>query len=253
MATVNTKNHDSKKISAEEKKRAAKEKKLAAEIARRSKLFKAASKEEKRVLIAKDVIAQIRANRYLVRTGTWAELYNKTGTNLFNRFLQTESRVSYPLDAPSDKRPEKDAQVQSLFLDGTVATCECCALGGIMMSCTLYNNNQTLHDFCDNDSHVGDVVNDKEKFANGLHRIFSRQQLALIECAFEGGKGGFSAVLDDYFDDEEDFFTVDPLLANLPRETLTRAVSYADKYPVPENRMIAIMRNIIKNNGTFKP
>lgn len=210
--------------------------KLAAEIARRTKLFKAASPAQKRVLIAKDVIAQIKANRYAAKTGTWVALYNKNA-----------KKIDF---GPYSAASRKNAQVQSLFLSGDVAKCECCALGGVMMSCTLYNNNQTLADFYEYDCDVGAVVGYGDKFSNGLHRVFSRQQLALIECAFEGGRGGFFVSLNPTSTCTP---VVDPLLQNVPRDTLARAIDYAKKYATPEKRMIAIMQNIIKNDGTFKP
>ena len=117
-----------------------------------------------------------------------------------------------------------------------------------MMACTLYNNNQTVEDLA-SDSNIGRNVRHGNEFSNGLHRFFSRQQLALIECAFEGGHGEF--FVSSACGGPPHATT--SLLRNVPRNTLQRALDYEDAYPKADKRMLAIMRNIVKNNGTFRP
>jgi len=215
------------------------QKKLEQEIAKRKAKFKKASPAQKRVLIAKDVIAQVKAKRFIATAGRWAILRDKRGKNIALSF--TETPVA------------NDAQVQSLFLSGAVATCECCALGGIMLSCTLYNSNQTVKDFSAV-AGIGARVARGDKFSNGLHRFFSQKQLALIECAFEGGKGEFGiAIRFDYLNFSDPIVIVADLLKTVPRDTLKRAVGYMTQYPAADKRILAIMQNIIKNKGTFKP
>jgi hypothetical protein len=208
----------------------AKARKVAAEIRRRNKVFTAASPAQKRVLIAKDVIKQIKAKRFIAAQGSWLWLGDKYGNNIAGPFVG---------------EAEPSTQIQAMFLSGAAPTCECCALGGIMMACTLYNNNQTVEDLAA-DSNIGRNVRLGNAFSNGLHRFFSRQQLALIECAFEGGRGEFFVNLDSTFSRSS-------LLQNVSLNTLNRALDYEKAYPKADKRMIAIMRNIVKNNGTFKP
>lgn len=83
--------------------------------------------------------------------------------------------------------------------------------------------------------------------ANYLERWFSLSQLALIEAAFEGVFYGL--FITNYL--------------KVGHEEIDAAIAFAEKRgPTPtakknarvyERRMVAIMKNIIKNNGTFKP
>lgn len=227
---------------------AAKEKKLAAEIARRNKLFKAASKQEKRVLIAKDVIAQIRANRYTPKSRTWLNMWTQSGKFIdpyeLARTDYTEL-TSADLSRTGGLNPED--QTRDAFLRGDISKCSCCALGGILMSCTLYNDHQKLKNV-DRDTDIEEIIALDEGFTNGLHKFFSRQQLALIECAFEGGRGWFLA-----FREGNRVAADNALLQNVPKTTLLNALKYKRKYRSTSKRMITIMQNIIRNNGTFTP
>jgi hypothetical protein len=209
----------------------AKARKVAAEIRRRNKVFTAASPAQKRVLIAKDVIKQIKAKRFIAAEGSWLHLVDKYGNN-----------IAGPLVGEADR----STQIQAMFLSGDAPTCECCALGGIMMACTLYNNNQTVGDLAA-DLNIGRNVRCGTAFSNGLHRFFSRQQLALIECAFESGRGEF------YVNFDSTTYSRSSLLQHVSRNTLNRALDYETAYPKTDKRMIAIMQNIVKNNGTFRP
>jgi hypothetical protein len=218
------------KIKKKTSKALAKARKVVAEIRRRNKVFTAASPAQKRVLIAKDVIKQIKAKRFIAARGSWLRLYDKYDNNIAGMFGQIL---------------EPDTQIQAMFLSGAAPTCECCALGGIMMACTLYNNNQTVEDLT-SDSNIGRNIRRGTAFSNGLHRFFSRQQLALIECAFEAGRGEFFVNLDSTFSRSS-------LLQNVAFNTLNLALDYEKAYPKADKRMIAIMQNIVKNNGTFRP
>lgn len=201
------------------KKPLTKAQKLKREIDKRNKLFAAAGPEAKRVLIAKDVIAQIKAGRYKATTQAWVrptieniDDYYGIGTNLVNAF-------GY------------DAPVRELFLSNKIQSCDCCALGAMFMSCTLYNNNQTAENF-DNEVDWGfdERVEGFMGFSNGLHKFFSRAQLKLIEAAYEGGNGAFEA-----------------------QRSKRKVYAWIDKLSDNKKRLVAIMENIIENNGTFVP
>ena len=175
------------------------------EIDRRNKQFKGASNAQKRVLIAKDVIEQIKAKRFIPESGTWVD-FNKQCDTL----LETDS-------------------IQEKFLDKTIKDCNCCALGGLMMSCTLFNNRETVSDIEEHFEAIGDNIDYGTKFHNKFDKIFSRSQLLLIEKCFEGGVGYFS----DY--NHCDF------------------EGYRSQFKNATAALIGIMENIIKNKGTFKP
>jgi hypothetical protein len=99
------------------------------------------------------------------------------------------------------------------------------------MSCTLYNNKTTVEDFVEEISwDFGEIV-DNGQFKNQLTSFFSRAQLKLIESVFESEDGVFDVGTDDR------------------KRDLVAAWSH--KFRQPEERLVAIMQNIIRNKGTF--
>jgi hypothetical protein len=168
--------------------------------------FKKATKAQKRVMIAQDVLAQLKAKRYVAESGCWVRIhYNPTTV------AETDS-------------------VQELFVEKKIESCDVCALGGLFMSCTNFNNNTLLVDLDDVSEDLGALVDVEEKLSNKLNSIFTTNQLKLIETYFEANDGFFL----DY--DEED-----------------RAEAFYNKHPSDKKRLQLIMENIVENNGTFVP
>ncbi len=205
------------------------------EIARRNKIFSAATAAEKRVLVAKDVIAQIKLKRVVPASGVWID-----------------PKRYEPLNLVGDETVAAQS-IQRDLLTGELDRCSCCALGAVFVSCTLFNNQTTVKDLDNARFGLGDSVEEDEKLSNGMNRVFSRAQLALIEQAFESGHGQFGLDLGadedvdsvDLGDDE----AVDSVVPAATRKLLL----WQKKYPDDKDRLIAIMKNIIENNGTFKP
>ena len=189
------------------------------EIARRNRKFKAAVAAERRVLIAKDVIAQVKAGRFKVASGNWVAPLTRSGSDL------------------SVDRFEGDESVQKLFLEGDIPKCECCALGAMFMSCTLYNNKTTAIELEDVRFSFSDYV-EEGSFTNGLSKFFSKDQLKLIESAFEGNVGHF----------ELDVGILEGVELDGDKTS-----KWMDRLPNDKKRLVAIMENIIKNKGKFVP
>jgi len=168
--------------------------------------FKKATKAQKRVMIAQDVLAQLKAKRYVAESGCWVRIhYNPTTV------AETDS-------------------VQELFVEKKIESCNVCALGGLFMSCTNFNNNTLLVDLDDVSEDLGALVDVEEKLSNKLNSIFTTNQLKLIEMYFEANGGYF----ENY--DKEDHIQ-----------------AFYDKYPSDKKRLQLIMENIVENNGTFVP
>ena len=217
-------------------------KQIEREIAKREAIFKKASATQKRVLIAKDVIAQIKAKKIKPESGTFVSVEKVKGFISSTEADRRYGSYNYSMDRLSDSEGS-DADVRHLYLENTIQQCSCCALGGMFMSCTLYNNNTTV----DNLSYAGDDIGnmlyeDSEpgSLSNGLDKFFSVAQLRLIEQTFEGDNGVVNSGMDS--DTGE---VIDPFSP--------RAAAFYEKYKKPKDRLIAIMQNIVKNNGTFKP
>ena len=81
---------------------------------------------------------------------------------------------------------------------------------------------------------LGEVINsiDYDEHGYRLDKIFSPAQQKLMEFAFEGGRGYFNA--DD-----------------IPANQIAKLDRFYLKYPDETDRLRAILKNVIKNNGKF--
>ncbi len=159
------------------------------EIEQRNAAFAEKTPKEKAVLIAQDVIKMLRIKRIYAQTGDYfSSSLNKKGVG------------------------KNNAREEFLGLFSNNESCSCCALGAVMLSCTLFANNETYSQF------YREVGETSGYFENGLHEIFSTEQLQLIERSFEGWWGYYY---------------------------------YSTKYNDSNERLEAIMQNIIDNNGAF--
>lgn len=180
--------------------------------------FKKATKAQKRVLIAQDVLAQIKAKRYVAESGIWVQ------PNWSCKINASQIQVT--------------DSVQKLFAEKAIDTCNVCALGGMFMSCTNLNNNTTVEQLEDDQAGLGEAIERGEKLSNGLNQIFSKKQLEFIEIYFENGGGWFG----DYG------FTGRSI-----GEDQNHVEAFYEKYPNHDDRLKEIMKNIVANNGTFVP
>lgn len=120
--------------------------------------------------------------------------------------------------------------LQAVYLRGDIERCDACADGALMLSCTLFNNKySTGAGFYNLDL----WINSEKPMKNKLNVIFSRSQLRLIENAFEMGVGAFKK------------FKKTPKAA--------KAIQFGGRFSTSKNRLKAIMKNIVKNRGTFVP
>jgi hypothetical protein len=172
--------------------------------------FKKATKAQKRVMIAQDVLAQLKAKRYVAESGCW---------------VQANYNITVPL-----AEIRYDDSVQELFVEKKIESCNVCALGGLFMSCTNFNNNTLLEELDDASEKLGNLIGEEEKLSNKLNEIFTTDQLKLIESYFEANDGYFR----DYDEDG-------------------RIEAFYNKNSSDKKRLQLIMENIVENNGTFVP
>jgi hypothetical protein len=191
-----------------------------------NKAFNRASKAQKRVMIAQDILARIKTRQYVATTGTW---------------------VSPNFHAQG---AEDDASVQKLLNEKGVQ-CECCGVGSVLLSCVAFKNQVTARDVQEYGLDYG-MMSDKDVDDKaGVWDIFSKKQLALIEIAFEQGDGMYApsngnilgADPDEYVVEEDAFIEMKDYLA---------AKKFTARLDDPKKRLVKIMKNIVKNNGTFK-
>lgn len=165
---------------------------------------------QKRVAIAKDVIAQVKAGKYQPKTGLYVEM-------------------------PRLKKADVGGDWQDVVK--RTKTCEACALGCALLSeVRLFNNFPITEDHKEIEDEAGySYLADSARWRDRLRAIFGAKQMSMIETAFE------CAECVDPRDDRDIF---DP--------ELDRAGNFC--FNMDEgDRLLAIMWNIVRNKGTFKP
>jgi hypothetical protein len=117
-----------------------------------------------------------------------------------------------------------DFEIRDILLENT-PECTACAIGSMFLCTVLRDDNLSVKEF--NTTH-------EQNFRGIIRRFFDEAQLDLIECAFERSPR-YCTKLSNLDDDVQ------------------KAVNFGKKYTKDRNRLIAIMKNIIRNNGTFIP
>lgn len=186
-------------------------------IQRWNKKFREATPSEKRVMIANDVIAFIQAKTIKPEN----MVYSKP-----NKGLKQSEDIQCNLDT---------------------LKCTCCALGGLVVGMIKYTNEAKVSDLS---GETYDDDGNEISVYSRLKKYFSSSQLVLIENVFENwiavhdwGHWSFNGKFEPKRADEDKIGT----LINEVHENQTL-------FPKnPADRMIAIMENIVRNKGTFKP
>jgi hypothetical protein len=171
------------------------------------------TKAEMRIAIAKDVIAQIKAKKYNPTQGTWVD---QVGGQDYDSWLY-HNALSCEIDVQNYTK--------------NIKKCNVCALGSLFVSAVnKYNNVYGTFDTVSTDK----VFDFKDMNNNSpLLRYFTLNQIQLIEHTFEGGIGAV------YWDSDHSM--------------VNKSHAFYSRYPDSKDRLLAIMKNIVENNGTFKP
>lgn len=177
--------------------------------------FEKMSPAEKRVQIARDVIAQLNSKRLIAEAGLWLT----ADAGLFN-----------------EKDIKSDPEVKDLL--SKVKECRGCALGGMFM-CAVERANKLKFsqlecgkNFEPEYDDIGDEAISMNDTFSYMKKFFTQHQLELIEAAFEQGVG---------------------VVYGRGTGPFNQAVDFANDIDDPSIRMRLIMENIIKNKGIFKP
>ena len=136
-------------------------KKINTETIKKNKAFEKATKPERRVMVAKDVLEQLKKRQLVAMAGRYVGL----------QFMPTYSSLNPNLDIK-----ENYDKVQE---------CHVCALGACIMATTRFTNQLNFED-------VGRTSDEMAitKVSNVLTDIFTPEQLHIIEIAFEGHQSG---------------------------------------------------------------
>jgi hypothetical protein len=179
------------------------------------------SKKQMRIAIAKDVLKQIKARKIKATPGEYLTINNVNGTVGTATELLTKAK-----------------------------TCNVCALGSLFMADTLLRDkvDDRLHvshnAWCDTTELRGPGC---YSMREELGDFFSEEQLHLIENAFE--KETIEAP--DYASMSSVEFNLNA--SNRFFDRNERAIKFGKKHRSPTKRLVSIMNNVIRHEGTFKP
>jgi hypothetical protein len=190
----------------------------AVRIERANRRFEGLGPAERQTAIARDVIAQIEADRYKVTPGTYMIFLQGPG-------LDEDSGWGNNHDYDVCETPVEFARDPEM-------RCKVCARGAMFMSgLKLFNHfDKTLR-------------NRIPEAQESEFTIFEDSRL--IECAFEGWSVKYAEM--QYQRDRAgslDFY---------PPELESHILKYKGMHPDPEDRLIVLMENIIRNDGRFLP
>ncbi len=192
------------------------------------KPFSKLTKAEKRVRIAKDAIKQLNLKVFISTPGRYVNIEAKEGCEI-ERFNDLKSQ-----------------------LPNTV--CEVCAKGALFIAEISERNNISLREADSSRS---------TEITKRLNYLFSKNQLDLIETAYELtpiiDSNPFLVIYNNNLNTENEYgdrlSPSDFIRKN--KENLTedciKAIKFGNKYRNDTNRLLAILENIIKNKGEFRP
>jgi hypothetical protein len=193
-------------------------KKLARSIERKNKAFDAMEPRAKRVAIARDVIENLKSKKLVARAGSYLMVRDgeEFGQPYFNNFY-------------GDDGSNKNGSFQETL--NSIPQCQVCAKGAIF-ACTVMRRNQVKN----NQVPYNDCYNwTGDSLFELLGNIFSPMQLRLIEVEFE----------------REDIEWQNHMISGADK--IKPLMQLDERFDTDEDRLIAIMKNIIRNRGTFRP
>lgn len=175
--------------------------------------FEKLSPAKKRVSIAQDVLAQIKAKKYFAKQETYVNIVGDK---------QLDDAESHTFEF-YDQAYARDAQIA---LVNDELSCNVCALGALITSTVKIDDKCSIREL---------TQIRRGRVAHGrLLKYFGHKQLGLIETAFE----------------RDSTFAVE---WRCSKPSIKAALDFGKKRVNTTARLKAIMQNIVDNNGQFVP
>lgn len=197
--------------------------------------FYSLPKEQRAVLVAKDVLAQIKKEKYIPTRGNYI----------------TIKKI---------KNVKSNSQINKSF--SKIKECEVCALGSMLMSCTHLGNRLTfkdiyidLEDELEEYGYAASLINNS--VTELFKEIFDFHSLLLIETAFEGYSDWMNLDEEQIEMQKENWRYAEEAIRFAEKETLSykecvAAHSLYNRHIEDEEGALReICLNIIKNKGKF--
>ena len=201
-------------------------KKLTKRIRDRNYRFSKMTPAQQRVRIAKDVIEQLGDGILKAQGGTYLSIYDLGDSQL------DEAR-SAVLGYSDDDESAVLCDLDLAVAFEQVPECTVCGIGAAFVATVKRADDLTMRD-------VEGYYTNSDKMRVYLRQWFEPIQIGLIECAFERS----SAMMLNQ-----------PGAKQAPnwRSRAARAADFGSQYSDAHDRLIAIMRNIVENDGEFSP
>lgn len=186
--------------------------------------FYAIPMNERAVLVAKDIIAQVEVGMYKPRRERYLNLGYGERPELGWDVLRDAIEVGLDVKENFHLIPKG---------------CTACAIGATILSCTHLGNKLKFSDLRLSAMGVNSLNNTSIKEL--LESVFSPEQLLMIETAFEG------------WNDDSDRYAKNLLGVRLEPSVSRACDDFHNMYNTSYQRILAIYQNIIDNNGVFVP
>lgn len=178
-----------------------------------AKPWKEMSRAERKVVLCQDVLARLKQEKLSANEGAYIDNLNEIAK------LYGPSDLKGPVTKKDCLAIEKH--------------CDVCARGALLLSKIRLFNSVNWEDI--KSKHEVPVISQKDT-TKILSEAFYREELLAIEAAFEA----------QYDSCNEDFIGQN-------EEHSWACVDFGLQYEYPDNRLYAIMENIVDNNGEFLP
>ncbi len=183
-----------------------------------------ASKRKKAVEIARDAIAQIYVGKLIPTTGSYVEL----------------------ADGDFDSWDDRHKDFRTLFQSDKNIKCNTCAIGSLFIASVDKFNGCNL-------SQVEGYIPSENDY---LDQYFDPLNLRLMEFVFEGGDDVASRISNIFTEGLYDYLSYNQSEAyNRAWEEYSKLNKYAEalseKYPDDKDRLLYLLKNLIRNNGEF--
>jgi hypothetical protein len=158
-------------------------------IEKRNAKFNSMTDKQKRVAIAKDVLASIKVRKFKIQQGTYCALS-------FDNKINTDEELN----------------LQELMINNKIQSCKVCAIGSIFMSRVSLGNDYNINP---NAHYEGETNIDDDEMLYSLVGIFSERQLRLMEYIFEGYD------ITGYFNGEDEYDQFHDMLKSFSKKYRT--------------------------------
>lgn len=194
------------------------------------------SKVERRLIVVKDAISQLKKEIYDAESGTFINIIDYIVDDNSVTVVNDIQGSTFITDSEL-KKAEKvcnSISIQPLlekFFKNKNNSCRVCARGALLLSTIHKENKFNLTELVHTEDNGGSY-DPRGKGDIKLKTLFSEKQICMMETAFEGDN-----LNEDY----------------LEYDISNKCILFGEMFKDDNKRLLAIFNNVVKNNGLFVP